>query len=217
MLLIVVTTVSFLGLRQLVPAPRGEAEGPEREPWWFVEVSAVDDQLERLDGTLNGIRIGPDVDIQNTLVQCPGAYEQVAGHEKAPAAISAIPGYLPSGTEFVNSVMVLCDGRVISAEAKFFARANSDEGRLGGRIQVYRYEGERSWRFDGAAARTRVGEIGDRPSVIVGPITADGLGLSAVFINEPWGLSIVRAHGLPDAELVRVAESLSTGNEEARQ
>lgn len=205
--LALVAAIGFTATRHFMPVQPAESE-PVRQPWWYVDVQKADDQHPRLDATIADIRLGPSVDMTNKLVNCPTGYEQAAPGYVVPTETSAAPEYLPSTAESTSSGAVLCNGQVVAAEADYSILGDRATGRLGGRLQIYRFRGERLFQIDVPQDRTRQGTVAGRAAVIVSPVTEDGWGLSAIFVYEPWGLTTLRVYGMTEQELVRVAESL---------
>lgn len=189
------------------PPPFAEPLPEGRKPWWYVPIVERDDTLPRFDGVLSGIRLGPDVERQ--LSACEVGWRSIAASETLESELAISPAYLPSGshlTELTRSVA--CGDVVASNEAVYSVPPDPTTGRFGGTIQIYRFKGDRAFRFDYPEARTRAGAVGRCPAVIVAPLTADGFGGSAIVIDESWGLTLVRADGLTAVDLARVAEGL---------
>jgi hypothetical protein len=119
---------------------------------------------------------------------------------------------LPSGTVEDKSVdfsnAVFCAGNLASTQRHFEVPADRTTGRYGGFLIVARYLGEPYATVDLPAQDFAAGSIAGRKAVLVKPTTADGSGDSAIVIAEPWGLTVLSAHGITLSELQRVAEGL---------
>lgn len=206
---IAITALTFVAFRELAAGPTADAEPAiQREPLWYQAEQERDDGIERFDGTILGIRIGPAVDGRESLITCSGNYQQTTDVPDVGAILSPLPSYIPPDTERIETSAVLCLGEVVSAEARYSMKADRSAGRLGGQLQIYRFKGTREFRFDAAANRVNEMTIGNTQAVVVEPITVEGYGRSAVFISEPWGLTTIRASGITISELLRIAESL---------
>lgn len=182
----------------------------------LVACDGADDRgAERLDGVLSGIALGPRID-RNVASQCQGDLLNAAWDEIAEQGISTdrkpyLPGYLPPNTEFIGVGAQVCDGVLTNIEARFSVPADPATGRLGGQLQILRWDGDLAFRVDADAARAREDRVRGLPAVVVAPITADGYGWSYVILNEGEGLTVIRATGMAEAEIIRIAESLSSG------
>ena len=200
------------------PAPDPQT-GEEREPWWFVPLLEADEEEPRFDGTINGIRIGPDVTrTLNDISPCresaneEGIAELVDAVAARGTPLEVAPRYLPAGTSVFNEDQERagrCGDVIITAGREYVTQPDVVGGRWSASIVIVRMVvSPPMTALSVAESRVRSATIAGRPAVIVDPFTADGFGDSAVVIREPWGITLIQANGLPTSEIVQIAESL---------
>ncbi|MGE3960127.1 MAG: hypothetical protein AB7F65_00425 [Dehalococcoidia bacterium] len=205
---------TFLLTRELIDgggSVTAQSAPSDREPMWYMDEQKADDSLERFDGEMQGIRIAPDLDVSSAVVPCPAGYEQEPSGAPSDNALTPFPPILPPGTELVESIGVSCGADFVSTEASYSVPSDRAMLRLGGGLQVYRFRGEPLARLDAPISRLAEGQVAGYPAVVLRPITDDGYGLSAVIVREDWGLTVVRATGLTENELLRIVESMYQG------
>ncbi len=120
------------------------------------------------------------------------------------------PAYLPNGTLVDFSVEgMTCAGTPVWIEVTYYVPGGREwDGRFGGDFSVFRFVGERQFGLDYPTGRIVETTVGDSSAALSPPLSSDGYGQSAVVVNEPWGLTIVRAKGITQDELLRIAGSL---------
>lgn len=176
--------------------------------WWYVPYLNAEQNKAPLDGTIAGIRIGPDVDLGRG---CPaglklGAIDDTSGTQ-FDLALAAHPPKttLIPGSEYV----VLCDGQVVASEASYSVGADTTGAPFGGHFQVSRYGGEPYASVSIAANRWTESKIGGVPAALAEPILADaGLGQGAVVQYRDGVNTKVTSWGIPLDQLLRIAEGL---------
>jgi DNA-binding CsgD family transcriptional regulator len=198
----------------------GEPPGPDvtpipgatpdtSQPWWYVPYLNADRDKPRFDGTLAGIRIGPNVDPGSS---CEGGVTSMGTVSDTTGTRFdlELPYQPPQTTRQPGSEYVmLCDGQVVSSEADYTVAADSTGSPFGGSLKVYRHVGDPIASLSIASERWRAGTIATRPAAIAEPILPDiGLGESAVVVYGDGVLTEVHADGIPMDELMKVAESL---------
>lgn len=211
-----VVSVAF-GLGLLMnTTPTAEAEPPsERGPQWYRALVADDAAAPRADLVLSGIRVGPGV--IHSVSGCDGSAPTVVPLEAiASTALDIAPGYLPPGTEAVGDppFAVRCGNSTLTAEAYFWVPPDRSNGRFGGAMDIFRFRGDQAFGLPQPTSRISARSVANKPAVVVRPLTADGFGDTAILIAEPWGLTVVRADGLPLSEVLRIAESIYEGGDQ---
>lgn len=191
------------------------ADGPPPEELWYYDALLEDSREPWFDGTLNGIRIGPDVSPDNSFCESIGAGDDASrGHvpfeESAGTPVEISPAFLPQDSSMDDNDAFQCGGVVIHAEAEFTVPPDLSVPRAGGFLYISRSRGTNQVEVGLAIAarRASAGQIAGRPAVVFEPVLPEGLGTSAIVIDEPFGTTVLVADGLPGADLRAIAESL---------
>lgn len=189
------------------------ANPEEREPGWFLPLLEADRQKPRLDGVVNGIRIGPAIvhDWSKVCQGFPGWY--VDEKEVRGTPLDLTVRYLPQGTVKEAALATKCgpgEGSLILFEMEFSVPGDKAIGRFGGHLEISRslVVDTPATNLNLPAERARPITVGGHRAVLIGPITDDGFGPSAVVIAEHGRLTRVVADGITEEELLRIAEGL---------
>jgi hypothetical protein len=164
----------------------------------------------RFEGVVNGIRLYPTNAEPAVYRESACNYvkseerEYVTMSEVAGTPMEITPTYLPPDAEEIDPMWppVMCKGILASVERQWVIR---DEGV---HLFIARRQGEHAADTTASADRISAGTIGDKPAVLVEPITPDGYGYSMVIVAEDFGITVVAADGLPLEETVKIAEGL---------
>jgi hypothetical protein len=188
-------------------------QGTPPPEFWYVPLQKADEAKPRFDGTVNGIRLGPNVESGDEGGPCAGvnpSSPNTGPISEAETVGSPLEIYLPFNTITDQSLFHAgtCTGVISSVEKGFTIFADPATGRFGGPLSIYRFRGDPAFIIDAPADRVNPGSIGGRSAVLVRPLTDSGFGESAVYVKESFGLTVLRASGIPLGELVRIAESL---------
>lgn len=196
-----------------LPGSNAEAQAtpPGRNIRRYAEQQDVDADLERFAGEIAGIRIAPRPDLLGRLDECPSGFEQDPAGAPTAGALTPFPSVLPPPARLTESVGVRCGKEFVSTEASYSVPGDLDAGRLGGILHVHRFRGQRVVPLHAPLVRLSASEIEGRPAAVLRPIMQDGYGQAAVVVNEPWGVTFVRATGMTLDELLEVAASLYEG------
>lgn len=183
------------------------APPPDATPWYWPLLRAEESQA-RPDGTFNGIQIG--LEVAPEFAACDGDKTTRGPVEPALATeLDPRPALLPEGATAgnVQPYGVYCGDILVGAVLEVDIPPRDEPVRYGGLVSVYRNRSKQAV-LDYAADRLSLISVGDRPSVLVEPLTEDGFGNSAVVINEAFGVTIVRADGVTTSELLSIVTSL---------
>lgn len=184
------------------------------QPWWYVPYL----NAERLKGPFEGmigafrVQVAPfDVAQGCKEIQL----KPPSSAQSTPLEIS--PDYLPAGRVAAgeidhvapNSVAVVCDGQLISAERTFEIEVpdGSGDSSQGLSISVLRYRGERVVSAHMSAERWMVGEVAGAPAAFASPVVGK-VGQSAVLVAQGEYVTRVFGQGVSLDELRRVAEGI---------
>lgn len=185
----------------------------EREPGWFIPLLREDREKPRLDTSLAGIRIGPnlEVDASSICQEVRGRYVELSEAARTPLDVK--PTYLPTGTTTDGEWAIRCGpgaGTLILVSKEYYVPADRTLGRYGGHLEISRRPviGEPSIQLDVPAERARTDVVGGNSAIVVRPITRDGFGDSAVVIHEANRITRITADGITEEELLRIAEGL---------
>lgn len=205
---------SFLAAERLLPQSEAAAQTNEgRGPWRWVPLKDEEAAEPRTPRTINGITVSPDALSWGRACE-PDLLNDGTAEDIADTVLDIQLGYLPPGTKLEEGPIVLnCGSRPLSVGYVFYVPTDRDLGRFGGGLTVIRFEGERSFRLDRSSARLRGTTVGDRDAILAPPLTTDGFGSSAILIHEPYGLTVIRADGITEGELRRIAESITDRGE----
>ena len=168
-----------------------------------------DDTLPRFDGELNGIRLGPAVTHDPVLQICEVSPPIWATQDELTnSAMNPLPPDIPATARVGEVSGASCGGIIVAAEAFVSFEPGGPATPFGGHIQFFRFLGDPQFPGDFPDARTGATEIAGRVGIQIVPITAGGAGQSAIFLREEWGLTTLRATGIPAALLEELARSL---------
>jgi hypothetical protein len=221
----VLAIVAFGVTRELAHGGKANADAPNfgptppagnQTPFGLVPAQQTRAAQPRYDQTINGITVGP------TASRRGGPCQGVAGgsgniqtrpySDAATSQLAIDPKYLPDNTvedksiDFSNAVY--CNNQLASTQRHFEVPPDRSAPRYGGFLIIARFFGEPLARVDLPAQDFAPGFVAGRKAVMVRPTTDDGSGDSTIVVLEPWGLTVLSAHGITLQELQRVAEGL---------
>src|SRR5581483_5565071 len=104
--------------------------------FWYIPLQKADEAKPRFDGTINGIRLGPNIE--------PGA-EFCASAQ----ALEASPSYLPPET----SLEWTKEGGCESVEKQYTVLADVPGNRFGGPLNIFRFSGRPQMTLDAPVQR----------------------------------------------------------------
>lgn len=216
---LVVSLAAIAVAAGFILARQGSSELPvaanpeEREPGWFLPLLREDREKPRLDGVISGIRIGPAI-VHDWSKVCQGLRGRYVDEEEVRGTpLDITVRYLPQGTVKEGALATKCgpgEGSLIVFEMEFSVPGDKAIGRFGGRLEISRslVAETPATNLNLPAERARPITVSGHRAVLIGPITDDGFGPSAVVINEPGRLTRIVADGITAEELLRIAEGL---------
>ncbi|MBW7940546.1 MAG: hypothetical protein H3C63_17575 [Candidatus Omnitrophica bacterium] len=242
-LLVAAAVVGFMLMRALGPTERAEAQagrqdppipqcmtyetprqemrttcfsGPPPESGWYEPLLEAEREKPFFDGTLAGLRIGPNVEKSDTFCKSIGATDrddrsviEIAHTAGTPVEIS--PSYLPEGSEAVRTYAEQCGGIAYSATVDYWVPPDLSIPRWGGEISVYRGMDEATMGLAIAADRAETGEVAGYPAALFHPLTPEGFGYSAIVYSNGEVLTFLLGDGVSLDDLRKVAVSLEVG------
>jgi hypothetical protein len=216
-----VASASFAGARAFIAVTSSDQPSGLEDIYPQVQ---EDNLKPRFEGELLGIELGtPDVLAGKGVIVdvkrlCPSGYSVVSSHESIPAE----PGYLPTGATQPPIYSSLSDepnpgANICKASGepytawRLYEFPPLDNGLVPNILITRVYLTKPYQEIDAPADRISVVGIDGRDAIKVSPIVPEG-GTSAtvttVIFPEPSGFVAIQAEVLPEAEVMRVAESL---------
>lgn len=187
--------------RPLLDTPEEREAGQRAE--------AADAAKPRFRGWVNGVFVGAQLDDSVAPFPCKredvieiGEPEQEALLGQSPYWFNS-PSYLPPGTsEWTYPLGQSCGSApAFGVEKQYLVKG-------GGELTIYR-TWKRFFPQDFATGRVRADTVGERPAVVIPPLTPEGFGETHVIIQEPSGGTLrVSGFAMPLSEVQRIAEAL---------
>lgn len=211
-----VGVASFFAARQFDAPDSALADDPTRrdvtspgETPWYWPLLEAEDQKARPVGVFSGITV--DTNFDRSIEGCTdenAALGQVA--DAYGSALDPRSPYLPIGTEQLSSEAMMCGGTVAWSRLEYLIPEDPQVSRYGGILMIYRAR-QNAVGLDYSADRLVETFIGSTPAIVIGPLTDDGFGRSVVVLNEPFGVTVIKASGITLAELLKIASAIESG------
>ncbi len=139
----------------------------------------TEERTPRIDGVINGIRVGPSATPSGILCQ-PGQAKYADPSLAVGTRLEISPAYLPSGTFFDPEAAELTEcGRTLVGHGKTYSiEPDENVGRSGGTLMIGRVVGSHDVPLS-LSDRARPATVAGRPAIVDVPFTPDGHGPSA--------------------------------------
>lgn len=190
---------------------------PDRtKPFWAVPYRQAEARLPFFEGKLAGVTIktagNPALQVMR---RCPGGghSEDVTASQGTPFDVS-LPEAFRDAASLVRGMVLYCaDGSIVGAEAEYAVRTAPERGWYGGFLFLFRYEpfdpAEPVAPIDLRAPRVREMTVAGKPAVVAAPpLPHIGWGEGAVVAYRDGIVTVIRADGLPLADLLALAEGI---------
>ena len=184
----------------LTPEPAPPTASPTidtTQPFWYVPFLEAEAELDRLDGTVAGVRIGSGLDYGPLGCSVARWEYDVAAAAGTPLDVD-IREEVEGSTTYQEALVGLCaDGSVAIAEADFGVTDGSPVSPFGGNVRMFRHTGAAVASLAIPAIRWSEMDVAGAPAAVAAPILSDiGLGQGAIVTYRDGVLTLIHTTGI---------------------
>lgn len=202
--LVAIGAASFAAARALMPAASViAADNSVYSVAEVIKLANEDDGKPRFIGNMNGIEFKSEVGAVD--LGCVGEIVDATAEDVDTSPLNFIPSYLPKGASFVGQGASSCDGKLVSL-GRLYSGPTFE-------VNVARFSGPSS---SATAPVERIQEtsVGHKRAVLISELPSPGMRRDSaqkawkLVIQEPFGITEIRANGLTLGEIMNISKGL---------